>query len=152
MGRETGQAELMVGEGRLVTPLIYAIGRIGSRFFSELRDNKRLMAVKCSQCGVVYMPPRSVCAPCSAMMDEWVEVGTQGVVTTFTEVHYEEPYHPMPSPIIYGIIRLDGSDTGLPHVLGECKLENVSIGMRVEAVFSDERKGNILDIKYFKPV
>jgi uncharacterized OB-fold protein len=28
----------------------------------------------------------------------------------------------------------------------------LSIGMRVEAVFKEERAGNMLDIKYFKPL
>jgi uncharacterized OB-fold protein len=38
-------------------------------------------------------------------------------------------------------------------MLGEVDLDNIKIGMRVKAVFrEDERKGNILDINYFKPV
>ncbi len=30
--------------------------------------------------------------------------------------------------------------------------ENVRIGMRVEAVWRDEREGGIQDIKYFRPL
>jgi len=31
-------------------------------------------------------------------------------------------------------------------------LEQINIGMRVEAVFGEDRKGEILDIKYFRPL
>ena len=53
---------------------------------------------------------------------------------------------------MYGIIKLDGSDTSLVHLLGEINPDDIKIGMRVEAVFSQETKGSIQDIAYFKPV
>jgi hypothetical protein len=59
---------------------------------------------------------------------------------------------PVEPPIIYGIIQLDGADTGLLHMLGEVDLEQLKIGMRLQAVFQEKRVGSILDIKYFKPV
>jgi uncharacterized OB-fold protein len=51
-----------------------------------------------------------------------------------------------------GIIKLDGASTGLMHLLGEVDLNSIGVGMRVKAVFRDERQGNYLDIKYFKPL
>ena len=62
------------------------------------------------------------------------------------------PSHTMATPFIYGIILLDGADTGLTHFLGEVDPEDMRIGMRVEAVFQEEREGSILDIKYFRPI
>lgn len=41
---------------------------------------------------------------------------------------------------------------GLVHLLGEVDLEQLRIGMRLQAVFKEERVGSILDIKYFKPL
>jgi hypothetical protein len=58
----------------------------------------------------------------------------------------------MAIPIVYGIIQLDGADTGFVHMLGEVDPEQLRVGMRVQAVFKKEREGNILDIKYFKPL
>jgi hypothetical protein len=58
----------------------------------------------------------------------------------------------MEPPIIYGIIRLDGADTGLVHMLGEVDLEQVKVGMRLQAVFKEKRVASVLDIKYFKPL
>jgi uncharacterized OB-fold protein len=50
------------------------------------------------------------------------------------------------------VIKLDGADTGLTHIIGEADPSEVKIGMRVEAVLKENREGNILDIKYFKPL
>jgi uncharacterized OB-fold protein len=49
-------------------------------------------------------------------------------------------------------VKLDGADTGMVHFIGEVKPADIKIGMKVKAVFKDKREGNILDIKYFKPV
>jgi hypothetical protein len=56
------------------------------------------------------------------------------------------------APVIWGLIKLDGADTALLHYLDDVKPEDVTIGMRVKAVFSDVRKGAIRDISHFKPV
>lgn len=98
------------------------------------------------------MPPRATCGRCFREMDEWVELGNEGEVTNYTVVHYEEPIHPMRAPFAYALIRLDGADTPFVHLLGEVDLGSVRIGMRVQAVFEEESPGNILDIKYFKPI
>ncbi|NVM24479.1 MAG: hypothetical protein HWN70_00985 [Desulfobacterales bacterium] len=45
---------------------------------------------------------------------------------------------------------MDGADTGMTHFIDEVDLADIHIGMRVKAVFAKERKGNILDIEYFK--
>jgi hypothetical protein len=59
---------------------------------------------------------------------------------------------PAEPPVIYGIIQLDGAGTGFVHMLGEVKSEELRVGMRVKAVFREERKASILDIKYFRPL
>jgi len=51
-------------------------------------------------------------------------------------------------------VQIDGTQGYLIHWLGEVDFEKVYIGMSVEAVFKTkkDREGNILDIKYFKPI
>jgi hypothetical protein len=73
---------------------------------------------------------------------------------TYTSVHYSfgREYQPMDPPYLLGIIRLDGADTGLCHFLGETSFEELRVGMKVEAVFKENREGNILDIAYFRPI
>ena len=133
-------------------------GPVRSRFLMELRDNKRIMGIRCSQCDLVYVPPRPNCTRCLNNLDEWVEVSDKGTVITYTNVYSLEPMHKKEIPFVFGIIQLDGADTGLVHFLSEIVPERVrtseqlKIGMRVQAVFKETRTGSILDIDYFKPL
>jgi uncharacterized protein len=130
----------------------YYAGKMGSRFFVALRDKKKILASPCRQCGKTFWPPRSICTFCFSELKQTVEIGPLGTLETFTVVTYDEPIHPRKAPFIYGIVKLDGADTGMAHLIDEVNLEDVHIGMRVKPVFAKERKGNILDIKYFKPL
>ncbi len=58
---------------------------------------------------------------------------------------------PAKTPIIFGLIKLDGADTSLLHMISEIDPQEVKIGMRLKAKFSDAPKGNILNIDYFIP-
>lgn len=129
----------------------HAAGVVGSKFFVELRDNKKIMATNCKKCNKVYMPPQSICDDCFGKIDDWVELSGKGTVTSYTVVHHAEQAQPVPTPFAYGIIQMDGADTGLTHLLGEVDLDKIHIGMRVEPVFKVKPVGNMLDIKYFRP-
>ncbi len=152
MRSKSNELQIHSVTGKMSLPYTTHVGAIGSRFFIELRDSERILAIRCPQCNIVYVPPRSVCGKCFAKLDEWKEVSTKGTLTTYAVVNYGEKTHPhgLKPPFIYGIIQLDGADTGLLHLIGDVNQEDLRIGMRVQAVFSRKRKGNILDIKYFK--
>lgn len=130
----------------------YSAGPVRSKFLLSLRDRREIMGTKCHTCGRVYVPARSTCPKCFENLDAWVEVSNEGTLESYTMVYKSEPIHIAETPFAFGIIKLDGSDTGLVHILGEIELEKISIGMRLRAVFNEERKGDIRDIKYFKPV
>jgi len=133
-------------------PYRYAAGPVGSRFFIELRDNKRIMGIRCPQCDRVYVPPKSTCICCFNKLDEWVPLDGKGTLESYTVVHYSLPVHPPLPELIYGIIKLDGADTGLTHFLSEIEPQELRTGMRVEPVFKENRAGTILDIQYFRPL
>jgi uncharacterized OB-fold protein len=142
-----------VVHGKIDVPYRYTAGKIGSRFLLGLRVDRKIMGIRCPTCNRVYCPPKSICTTCFNNLDEWVEVRDQGAVTSYTIVRGErKAMHPKDPPFVYGIIQLEGSDTGMLHLLGEIEPENVAIGMRVQAVYKDERKGSILDIDHFKPI
>ncbi|MFQ5613760.1 MAG: Zn-ribbon domain-containing OB-fold protein [Anaerolineae bacterium] len=129
----------------------YAAGETASRFLIALRDERRIYGRRCPDCGRVLVPARSFCPRCGVETADWVEVGPAGTLTAFTVVHQPEPYHPLPAPFAYGLIRLDGADVELVHLLGETPVDSIKVGMRVEAVFAAERMGSICDIAYFRP-
>jgi hypothetical protein len=145
--------EILVHQSALSIPYSWAAGRHATRFYQEIAENRKLFGTRCSQCGRVLFPARKACSRCFADTNEWVEVGPGGVVKSFTIVHYAEPtIQPMPPPFAYALIQLDGADTAFIHLLGEVDPQQTQTGVRVEAVFAEEPRGNILDIKYFKPV
>ena len=148
---EKGKVEAFIIDGFIEIPYEYAAGKIGSQFLIELRDRKRFMGVKCPNCNKVYVPPRSTCKACFDKLDKLVEVSDTGTLLTYTVVHQSHPAQPAKPPFAYGIVQLDGADTGFVHMLGEVDFEKLQIGMRVQAVLKEEREGSILDIKYFKP-
>lgn len=146
------QVERMVLQGKLDLPFSYAAGKTASRFFVELRDRQRIMGKRCPLCQRVIVPPQLFCKECFVETDEWVEVGPEGTLVTFTVVYHRENHHPKEAPLAYGIIKLDGADTSIVHFLGETEVTKLEHGMRVRAIFSEERKGHILDIECFRPV
>lgn len=152
MSQETKPQKPVSIAGAIIMPYMYYAGSTGSRFFIELRDNKRIMGIRCSKCNRVYVPPRSTCLGCFGKLKEWVELDSRGTLESYTFVQYPLPVHPLIAPFAYGIIKLDGADTGLTHFIGEVEPEELKIGMRVKPVFKEKREGNILDIKYFKPL
>ncbi len=144
--------EPMIVHGKIILPYTHSAGRVGSRFLRELRDSRRILAIRCPACNRVYVPPRSTCARCFGQLSEWVELDGRGTLITYSVVRYSLPVHPVKAPFALGIIQLDGADTGLIHMVGEADLENLSIGARLEPVFKEVREGSILDIKYFRPL
>ena len=143
---------LLIHQGVIRVPYTWAAGAVASRFYAGLRD-KKLCGVCCPTCRVVLVPPKKTCHLCFGDLDEWVDVSDVGTLQTFTVVHYDEPgMHPFRAPFAYGIIKPDGADTGMTHLIGEADLRALKKGMRMKAVFKEKPEGNYLDIEYFKPV
>jgi 3-keto-5-aminohexanoate cleavage enzyme len=147
-----GYEDSFVVEGKMALPYTYFAGRVGSKFITTIRDQKKIMGVKCPTCNVVYLPPRQVCdKDFTDIRDKWVEVSNTGTVANFTVVRYDDKHLPRKAPFVLALIKLDGADTPFMHILEECKIEDVKIGMKVEAVFAKETTNTILDIDHFKP-
>jgi uncharacterized OB-fold protein len=132
----------------------YTAGIAGERFLREIKDNARIVGTHCNGCDLTYVPATMFCERCFAELDEWVEVASQGTVFTYTVLNRDLDDQPLDSPAVLAYVKLEGSDGGLVHYLGEVDPAAVFIGMPVEAVFKEasERKGSILDIDHFRPV
>ena len=153
----TQEEETIIVPGRWDLPFRHAAGRIASHFFHGLKE-KRILGLRCPRCRRVLMPPRPFCERCFVPLDDWVEVGQQGTLEAFTVCYARFTGLPDP-PYCLSLVKLDGADTALQHLLGEVELEDVErmkqavrIGMRVEAVWREEREGGIQDIKHFRPL
>ena len=143
-------------EGDLPFYSVYTTGIAGERFFRALKDEGALMGTYCTECDVMYVPGRLYCERCFAHLDDeaWFDAGTRGRVHTFTVMHIGLDGEPLETPRILAFVEIGDSDGGLVHNLSEVDLEEVFIGMPVEAVLkpATERTGSITDILYFKPI
>jgi uncharacterized OB-fold protein len=140
--------------GEMEQPFKWAAGAYGSKFLTELRDNKKFVGAKCPKCGRVYVPPRRVCGPCYVELTELVPVSDEGELVTYTVVSFGfvDPATGKQRDVPYGYaaIQLDGADTLLLHFIDETDHEKIKVGARVKAVFEEERTGSLLDIKHFE--
>ena len=145
------KADLTI-DGEIQIKYKWSLGKAGERFFTELRDNKKIMGTKCRQCGRVLVPPRIFCEECFVEDMEWVEVEPKGTLMTFGDSYFSTDGKRLKEPWMLGIVRLNGSDGGLIHFIGEARPEDLQIGMPMEIVFKDKREASIMDILYFRPV
>jgi uncharacterized OB-fold protein len=86
--------------------------------------------------------------------DEWLEVGPEGTLETFTIITTAFPGLP-PPPIVMAYVTLDGADTALINlVLGEdlsdieAAAKRLNSQPRVVVRFIDDPKGRITDFSF----
>lgn len=127
---------------------------IGS-YLGGLKEGK-LLGSHCPTCRRVVIPPRTVCEWCFKPMDSYVELEDTGTVNTFSLCYVTWDVRRIEEPELPAVIEIDGASPGcgIMHMLGEVAPEDISIGMRVQAVWKppEEREGAITDILYFKPL
>jgi uncharacterized OB-fold protein len=146
------RSNAFVVEGKMALPYQYFAGATGSKFIVSLRDDKKILGVRCETCEKTFVPPRQTCERCfSNLTDSWVDVEPTGEVTGFTVIRYAEPYQPKDPPYVLAMIKLDGADTPFAHVLECGDVESAKVGMRVRAAFAEEPVNNILQITHFEP-
>jgi uncharacterized OB-fold protein len=131
----------------------YTAGLAGELFFTALRDEGKILGSRCPRCGLTYVPPRIYCERCFDELDQFIDVGLRGRVRTFTVARIDEGSNRLNSPEIRALISFGDDTTDLLHRLGEVEVEDLFIGMEVEAVLKpgEEREGKITDILYFNP-
>lgn len=154
MEKKKDEKELLtIGSGDLYQPYSWSVGHYGSKFLHELKENKKLLGIKCPKCGKVYVPPRKVCGKCYVAMDEFVELSDEGeiYVCAIIQFGFVDPETGIQRPVPYGyaFIKPDGADTCLSHFVDSTDPEKFKVGARVKAVFEEKRKGSIMDIKHF---
>jgi uncharacterized OB-fold protein len=133
-------------------PYRRATGPILGRFFSEIRDRTRILGVKTAS-GTVLCPPVEV-DPDSIeelSLDDLVEVGPAGCVTSWTWLREPRTGNPLTRPFAWALVRLDGADSALLHAVDAGSESAMRTGMRVVPRFRDEREGSIRDIVCFVP-
>jgi uncharacterized OB-fold protein len=100
----------------------------------------------------VVVPPTGYSEIDGSEGGEWVAVKDTGVVTAVAIVRNPlEGLHPFSTPFAFVLVRLDGADTAMAHVVKDA-LGTLKVGSRVQAVWAAdaERTGSIRDIACFR--
>jgi uncharacterized OB-fold protein len=87
------------------------------------------------------------------LLNEDVEVGPRGTITTFCIVNVPFLGQTIKIPYVAATILLDGADMGLSHLIQEVEAAQVRMGMRVEPIWRprEEWQPSLENIVYFRP-
>jgi uncharacterized OB-fold protein len=139
-------------------PYRLAYGPTWTRFFEGMKEEK-IYGSRCPKCERLLVPARTFCPRCFVDMNEWVEVSQEGTVEAWVLTNYRYYGMPVEPPFISALIKLDGTHCNFLHMIGGFELTNleavrakVKNGMKVRAVWEEEKTGHILDIQHFAPV
>jgi hypothetical protein len=115
-----------------------------------------ILGSHCAHCHKTVVPPRTVCEWCFKPMDHFVPLLDTGTVNTFSLCYVTWDVQRIKEPETPAVIEIDGASPlhGIMHKLGGVDPQEISIGMRVKAVWkpAEEREAAITDILYFKPI
>jgi hypothetical protein len=123
-----------------------------SEFLRGLADG-RLLGQRCPACGKVYIPPRAACPTDGVPTAGEVELPDTGTVTTFCVVNVPFRGQRVPTPYVAAAIVLDGADIPFQHLILGCEPGEVTMGMRVAAVWRprDQWGTTVENIDHFRP-
>jgi uncharacterized OB-fold protein/putative sterol carrier protein len=123
-----------------------------SAFFLGLRDEKRILGCKCTQCGLVRVPPfLTHCPDCNFAPTEQVEVEQVGIMNSTPPITYfaTSLFQHM-APYGRGRVIFNGADTAMSVILytttGILVPGIINKGTEVKLVFRDNRIGEVSDV------
>jgi uncharacterized OB-fold protein len=125
-------------------------GRANSRFLRGLAE-RRILGQRCPSCAKVNVPPRGACPTCGVPTEQEVALSEVGTVTKFCILNINFDAKARELPYACASILLDGADTTLFHIIQEAPVAELRMGMRVRAVWAEERLPSLESILHFKP-
>ncbi|MFE7242240.1 Zn-ribbon domain-containing OB-fold protein [Streptomyces sp. NPDC057580] len=130
-------------------PFTRSLGPVQSAFLTGLRE-RTVLGVRTAD-GRVLVPPVEYDPVTAEELRELTEVAATGTVTTWAWNPAPRRDQPLATPFAWVLVKLDGADTALLHVLDAPGPGAVHTGMRVRIRWSPERNGAITDIACFEP-
>ena len=149
MARATASETSLSAPHVLEYPYTRSVGPVIGRFLGGLLEGK-ILGIRARD-GRVLVPPMEYDPETSEPLSEFVEVGQAGVVTTWAWASEPRRNQPLDRPFAWALIRLDGADTALLHVVDAGDESRMASGMRVRVRWQEERVGEIQDIACFEP-
>ena len=145
---------IITNKGLVRAEFNFWVGRYMDKFYDGL-EQKKIVGNKCPKCQDVFVPPRKICGKCNVVIpldQNWVDLPNTGTLVNFTITPYkvnDRASRKVKNPQIIGMIKIDGSNTGIVYRLLDIEPEDVKIGMKVQIEWDEKTKGNPSDIKGF---
>ena len=127
-----------------------SLGPVLSKFMTGLRDRQVVGGVL--EDGTVVVPPPEYDPVTHREISEFVPVGDEGVVTTWSWVPDPVMDQPLAEPFAFAMIQLDGADVAFLHAVAVDSPAEMGTGMRVRIRWAEQTTGSITDIACFEPV
>lgn len=124
----------------LSMPYTLTPGRAAGTFLAEI-GKRRIVGARFPRSGTVVVPAQDFCPFSSESDPELVEAPGTGTLTAFTQT----------ASGLIALIRIDGSDVDMVHRIVGATLEELKVGLRVEAIWSDDGAEGVLAIAGFRP-
>jgi uncharacterized OB-fold protein len=103
----------------------------------EALKQRTLKLQRCKSCAKVWFPIGPACPHCLSLDFEWVPMSGRGVIHNFVVYHKAwTPWFEKRVPYAVIQVELDEGPRLTTNLLG-CPLNEIRIGMRVEAAFED---------------
>lgn len=126
-------------------------GPVLGAFMTGLRD-RRILGSPTSAGRVVVPPVEFDPSTHQAIRaEDLVEVSSTGSVATWAWVSEPVPGQPLDRPFAFAMITLDGADAPMLHAVAVEGPDAMATGMRVRAVWREDRQGHLTDLAYFEP-
>jgi len=100
------------------------------QFWDSLKEGK-VIATKCKKCGTLNFPPAADCPNCYSSDIEWLPLGGEGEIETFTHVIIKPQSFQEYEPYTIAIAKLKDGVKVLAWLTGT-SIENIKVGMKVK--------------------
>ena len=145
---------IVANKGLVKAEFAFWVGQYLDKFYDNL-ENKKIVGNKCPKCGDVFVPPRKICGKCNVVIplnENWIDLPETGELMNYTTTYYkinDRSDRRVKKPQIIGIVKIDGSSTGLIYRLLDLEPDELNIGMKMKIEWEDNPKGAPSDIKGF---
>ena len=127
--------------------------------YERFLNEERLMGSKCRKCGLLSVPPRSICIKCYGSEMEWVAMKGKGKLVAFTSIAIGPPSmikegYDRKHPYVCGVVELDEGARVVARIEGVdgTKPETIRIGTPLEIEFLHRGEGaNATTFLAFRP-
>ena len=136
-------------ESTIKFPYKRSLGPVIGAFLSALAD-QRIIGIRSGDrvlCPPLEWDPETA----QELAHDFVDVGPAGTVESWSWVSQPTVQHPLDRPFAFALIKLDGADTTLVHVVDAGSIDAMATGMRVAPRWRAARTGHITDLEAFVP-